>query len=45
MNFWDVHGICFLLGLSFFPRITVWFFSAVAGGFIFWVGFLFVPRI
>ena len=45
MNFWDVHGIIFLLGLCFFPRITVWFFSTVTGGFLFWLGFLLVPRI
>ncbi len=32
MNFWEVHGIVFLLGLVFFPRITVLFFSGVAGG-------------
>lgn len=44
-NFWDIHGLWFLLGCAFFPRITVWFFSAVTGGFWFWLGFLLVPRI
>ncbi len=29
MNFWDYHGILFLLGLTFFPRITIFFYSAV----------------
>jgi hypothetical protein len=45
MDFWVEHGLIFLLGLAFFPRITVFFFSAVTGGFLFWTGFLFFPRI
>lgn len=45
MDFWALHGILFLLGLMFFPRITVWFFSAVTGGFIFWLFFLLMPRL
>ena len=44
-NFWNIHGLLFLLGLVFFPRLTVWIFSAVTGGFFFWLGFLFFPRI
>lgn len=44
-NFWDVHGIFFLAGLILFPRITVYFFSAVTGGLLFWIFFLFFPRI
>jgi hypothetical protein len=45
MSFWDTHGILFLLGLMFFPRITVWFFSAITGGLVFWLGVLVVPRV
>jgi len=45
MDFWHVHGIFFLLGLMIFPRITVFFFSAVTGGLIFWIFFLIIPRI
>ena len=45
MDYWDTHGIFFLLGLIFFPRITAIFFSAVTGGICFWVGFLFFPRL
>jgi hypothetical protein len=45
VNFWDVHGLFFLLGLTFFPRLTVIFFSHVAGGPLFWVFFLIFPRI
>ena len=45
MNFWDVHGLLFLLGLVAFPRITVFFFSHVIGGPIFWIFFLIFPRL
>ena len=45
MSFWDVHGVIFLLGLMVFPRITVFFFSTVTGGLLFWIAFLIVPRI
>jgi hypothetical protein len=45
MNFWEVHGIFFLLGLVFFPRITVILFSHVTGGPLFWIFFLIFPRI
>lgn len=45
VNYWDVHGILFLLGLTFFPRITVLFFSGVTGGLLFWIFFLFFPRL
>ena len=45
MNFWQAHGLFFLLGLVFFPRITVFFFSQVTGGLVFWVFFLFFPRL
>ena len=45
VNFWEVHGVWFLLGLVFFPRVTVLLFSNVAGGLLFWIGFLIVPRV
>ena len=46
MNFWDVHGIFFLIGLVLFPRITVIFFSQITGfGLLFWIAFLIFPRI
>lgn len=44
-NYWDVHGLLFLLGLTFFPRITVIFFSYVTGGLLFWIFFLLFPRL
>ncbi len=45
MSYWEVHGVLFLAGLLFFPRLTVILFSAVTGGFFFWAGFIFFPRI
>ena len=44
-NFWEVHGILFLIGITFFPRITVLLFSHVTGGLLFWIFFLIFPRI
>ena len=45
MNFWDVHGIVFLVCMFFFPRLTLLFSSVAFGGFLWWLGWLFVPRI
>ncbi len=45
MNYWEHHGILFLVGLTLFPRITVILFSGVTGGPIFWVFFLILPRL
>lgn len=46
MNYWEVHGIFFLLGLMLFPRLTVTFFSHLSGmGLLFWIVFLLFPRI
>ena len=44
-NFWDMHGLLFLAGLTFFPRLTVLLFSHVTGGLLFWIFFLIFPRI
>lgn len=48
-NFWDYRGqlggVFFLLSISFFPRLTLLFSSVPFGGLIWWLGFLFVPRI
>lgn len=50
MNFWDVHGIFFILFLFFLPRTTLFFGSLVfgtivSGGFLWWVGWLICPRL
>ena len=45
MDFWQQHGILFLLGCALFPRITLLFFSGVTFGFWIIVGWLFVPHV
>ena len=48
INFWDMHGIWFIIFMCFFPRLTMLIGTAVAstfGGFLFWIGWLFAPRI
>jgi len=44
-DFWDYHGWLQLLGWIMFPRLMFWFFSVITGGFWFWVGVFFVPRL
>ena len=44
-GFWAHHGLVFLVGLTVFPRLTVWFASAITGGFWFWAAFLLWPRL
>lgn len=45
LNFWDVHGVIFIICMVFFPRLTLLFSSVPFGGFLWWVGFFFAPRI
>ena len=45
VSFFENHGIFYLLGWAFFPRIMFWFVSAITGGFWFWIGVLLFPRI
>ncbi|MFH1224055.1 MAG: hypothetical protein V1647_06935 [Pseudomonadota bacterium] len=44
INFWDVHGILFLVFITLFPRLTLLFSSVAFGGIFWWLGFIFVPR-
>jgi hypothetical protein len=44
-NFWDHHGIFFLFFITLFPRLTLLFSSVPFGGFFWWIGFFFAPRI
>ena len=44
-NFWDVHGWWFLLSMFFFPRLTLLFSSVLSGGLLWWLGFVFAPRL
>ncbi|MGB8193239.1 MAG: hypothetical protein WCF67_15020 [Chitinophagaceae bacterium] len=45
MNFWDYHGILFLLGMTIFPRITLLFFASVSFGFWAMLGLIFAPHL
>lgn len=45
INFWDRHNIFFLFFIAIFPRLTLLFSSVPFGGFIWWLGFFFCPRI
>lgn len=45
MNFWQVHGILFLIFITFFPRLTMLFAVGVPFGILAWLGWLFVPHI
>jgi hypothetical protein len=45
MDFWQHHGVLFLLGCAFFPRITTLFFSATSFGIWHVVGWIFVPHL
>lgn len=44
-DFWDVHGVLFLIFISMFPRLTLLFSSVPFGGFFWWLGFFFSPRL
>ncbi|OGV48254.1 MAG: hypothetical protein A2X49_07180 [Lentisphaerae bacterium GWF2_52_8] len=45
MNFWDMHGFFFLAGLFFFPRLTLLLSSVASGGVLWWLGWVFTPRL
>eukprot|EP01006_Ploeotia_vitrea_P059896 TRINITY_DN74967_c0_g1_i1.p1 TRINITY_DN74967_c0_g1~~TRINITY_DN74967_c0_g1_i1.p1 ORF type:complete len:108 (+),score=4.22 TRINITY_DN74967_c0_g1_i1:45-326(+) len=44
VDFWTVHGCWFILFMFFFPRLTL-LFACTWGGFFWWVGLIFVPRL
>lgn len=44
VNFWEVHGIFFLVFITIFPRLTLLFSSVAFGGLFWWLGFIFAPR-
>ena len=46
MNFWDVHGIIFLLGMTFLPRISMIFAGTLMSfGLLGWLGWIFTPHL
>jgi hypothetical protein len=44
MDFWQHHGIWFIVFMFFFPRLTM-LFATVWGGWLWWLGWLFAPRL
>lgn len=45
VDFFQKHGVFFLIFISFFPRLTLLFSSVPFGGFLWWLGFFICPRI
>jgi len=46
MDFWDVHGIVFLICITLFPRLTMLFAGIVSGfGILGWIGWIFAPHL
>lgn len=45
IDFFRKHGVFFLLAITLLPRLTLLFSSVATGGFLWWVGFIFCPRI
>jgi hypothetical protein len=44
LDFWDHHGLLFLLCMFFFPRLTM-LFATPWGGILWWLGWVFAPRV
>lgn len=44
-NYWDVHGVGLLLGLALLPRLSLLVSSIATGGILWWLGWIFAPRI
>ncbi|WP_075883660.1 hypothetical protein [Candidatus Protochlamydia sp. W-9] len=45
MNFWDSHGIFFLLFITLFPRLTMLFAVTIPFNPLTWMGWLFAPHL
>ncbi|MGE0762806.1 MAG: hypothetical protein AB7N80_05965 [Bdellovibrionales bacterium] len=44
-NYWDHHGLLFLFFITVLPRLTLLLSSVATGGLLWWLGWLFAPRI
>jgi hypothetical protein len=45
MNFWDVHGLIFLIFITLFPRLTMLFAVVTPFSPLAWIGWLFAPHL
>ncbi len=44
-NYWNKHGVFFLIFITLFPRLTLLLSSVPFGGLFWWLGWLFTPRL
>jgi len=44
-SYWTHHGTWLLIGLALLPRLTLLLSSIATGGVLWWLGWLFAPRI
>jgi len=45
ISYWNVHGVFLLFFLALFPRLTLLFSSIASGGLVWWLAWIFAPRI
>jgi hypothetical protein len=45
MDFWDVHGVWFLIAIAIVPRLTMLFAVSVPFGWLAWLGWALVPHL
>jgi len=44
-DYWNYHGILFLIFITLFPRLTLLFSSVPTGGLLWWASWVFAPRL
>lgn len=44
IDFWQVHGIFFLIFITLFPRLTMLLAVSTPFGLLAWIGWLFLPH-
>lgn len=45
LDFWTVHGMGFIIFMFFFPRLTMLFATVAGAGPLYWLGWVFAPRL
>jgi hypothetical protein len=45
MDYWQVHGLLFLIAAACFPRLAMLFAVSVPFGWLAWLGWLFAPHL
>ena len=44
INYWQNHGVFFLIFITLFPRLTLLFSSVATGGLLWWLAWFITPR-